>query len=72
MTSYDRNSSIFVTDTGIIGFMPRLRSGDLKSCIVAGLFGINLPYVPHRASDGNYEMVGLVYLANHILGMKSF
>jgi hypothetical protein len=40
----------------------------LKGCIVAGLFRINLPFVPHTVSDGNYEMIDLVYLANHTLG----
>jgi len=72
VASYSRELTIFLTDTGFVGVMPRRCSEGFESCIVAGLFGINMPFILEQTSNGNYRMISMVFLADHALGDIDF
>jgi hypothetical protein len=62
-----RDILVFVTDTGIFGVIPQslfLAEG----LVVAGLFGINVPFVLEPSFDETWKMISLAHLANHTLG----
>jgi hypothetical protein len=61
-----------VTDPNIVGILLFTSlandSRTYGDCIIAGIFGINLPFLLKPREDGHYEMLCLAYLGNHTLG----
>jgi hypothetical protein len=55
---------IFRTDTGHVG---RSSLGPQEDDLLAGLFGIDVPFVLQRASRNEYTMVNVGYILDHIL-----
>ncbi|KAJ8111987.1 hypothetical protein OPT61_g5545 [Boeremia exigua] len=71
------STEIFVTDTGLVGiaatrtnsrsFSPLLNNGN--SPIVAGLFGLDLPFILEKADgDNQYQMITIAHVAYLTLG----
>jgi hypothetical protein len=56
---------LFLTDTGHIGRCP---SGVKEGDILAGLFGIDFPFILRSAGSEQYTMVNLAHVANHEVG----
>jgi hypothetical protein len=64
-----RKIIIFVTSEGHVGMVyhPDIINGIHPGDVVVGLFGINLPFVLRRASDGNnYEIINIAYIGEHM------
>jgi hypothetical protein len=56
--------TIFLTDTGYIG----RSQGDIKEGdVLAGLFGIDLPFVLRPKDGGKYAMINTAHVADHLL-----
>jgi hypothetical protein len=64
MLSFLHGRTIFFTDTGHIGRSTgNVKDGDM----LAGLFGINLPFILRPRDAGKYAMVNVAHVADHIL-----
>lgn len=64
------NRILFVTENGQVGLsyhsdlVNGIRAGDL----VAGLFGLNLPFILRANDDGSYQMINVTGISKHVWG----
>jgi hypothetical protein len=60
---------IFTTNTGMLGLANRsLASRDLSSIVLAGLFGINMPFILEHLHYDEYKILGVFYAPEHVWG----
>ncbi|EAT90370.1 hypothetical protein SNOG_02158 [Parastagonospora nodorum SN15] len=70
--TYGYTGYVFVTDKGYVGLRHWrwYTHADLNEqpLILAGLFGISLPFLLAPVGEGRYKMEGIVHVADHELG----
>jgi hypothetical protein len=60
---------MFTTNTGMLGITNKfLALKDLGSIVLAGLFGINMPFILEHLHDDEYRILDVFYAPEHIWG----
>ncbi|KAH6491790.1 hypothetical protein HBI55_141090 [Parastagonospora nodorum] len=64
------NRTLFVTENGHVGlsYHPDVVGGICTGDVVAGLFGINFPFILRGNGDGSYRMVNVCNIVDHSWG----
>jgi hypothetical protein len=68
------STQVFMTNSGLLGATTDinwpLRNISDGQSIVAGLFGIDIPFVLSPTKDGKYQLQAVAYIEDHVLGNK--
>jgi hypothetical protein len=69
MSHHPEDATIFMTDQGHVGIRPFVMgTASQARPIVAGLFGLNVPFVLQPMQNRQHQIVSAAYIANHVLG----